>query len=75
MCNTNKIPDSASRSGSRFRPGYLTRRGFFGKSGSTSSHNSSPTTQGGLAAIGTPPSLTTDADVLRHLGTGPFIAQ
>ena len=75
VCNTNKMPDSASRSGSRLRPGYLARRGFFGNSGSTSSHNSSGMTQGEFAAIRTPPSLTTDADVLRHLGTGPFILQ
>jgi hypothetical protein len=46
-----------------------------GNSGSTSSHNSSGTTHGGLAAIDTPPSLTTDADVLRRQETGPFILQ
>jgi hypothetical protein len=72
VCSTNKIPDNASRSGNRLRPGYLARRGLRGNNGSTSSHNSSGTTQGELAAIDTPPSLTTDADVLRHLGTGPF---
>jgi len=31
--------------------------------------------QGGLATIGTPPSLTTAAAVLRRQGTGPFILQ
>jgi hypothetical protein len=65
--NTNKIPDNTSRSGNR--------RGVRGNSGSTSSHNSSDTTQGALAAIDTPPSLTTDADGIRHPGTGPFIPQ
>jgi hypothetical protein len=76
VCNTNKIPHRASRSGSRRRPGYRERRSIFGKSGSTSSHNSSDTTHGGLfPAIGTPSSLTTDTDRLRRQGTGPFILQ
>ena len=76
VCNTNKIPDKASRSESRLRPGYRARRSFLGISGSTSSHNSSDTTHGGLfAAIGTPSSLKTDADVLRRQETGPFILQ
>jgi hypothetical protein len=75
VCSTNKIPDSASRSGNRLRPGYLNRLGFLGSNGSTSSHNSSETTQGEPAAIGTPQSLTTDADVLRHPRTGPCILQ
>jgi hypothetical protein len=73
VCSTNKIPDNASRSGNRLRPGYLARRGLRGNNGSTSSHNSSGTTQGELAAIDTPPSLTTDADVLRRQRTGPSI--
>ena len=76
VCSTNRIPESASRSGSRRRPGYRERRSIFGNSGSTSSHNSSDTTHGGLfLATGTPPSLTTDADGLRRQGTGPFILQ
>jgi len=76
VCKTNKIPHSASRSGRRLRPGYRERRSFFGISGSTNSHNPSDTTHGGLfAAIGTPSSLTTDADVLRRQGTCPFILQ
>jgi hypothetical protein len=76
VCSTNKIPHSASRSGSRRRPGYRERRSIFGKSGSTSSHNSSETIHGGpFPAIGTPPNLTTDLDVLRRQRTGPFILQ
>lgn len=76
VCNTNKIPHSASRSGSRRRPGYRDRRCFIGNSGSTSSQSSSDTTHGGLfPAIGTPPSLTTDANRLRRQGTDPFILQ
>ena len=35
VCNTNRIPCNASRSGSRFRPGYRKRRSFTGNSGST----------------------------------------
>jgi hypothetical protein len=75
VCNTNKIPDNASRSGSRRRPGYLDRRRFTGKSGSTSPHNSSDTTHGASTDIDTPPSLTTDADGIRRQKTGPFILQ
>lgn len=75
VCSTNRIPDSASRSGSRRRPGYRDRRSRFGNSGSTSSHNSSDTTHGGSVDTGTPSSLTTGADRLRRQGTGPFILQ
>ena len=76
VCNTNRIPDNASRSGSRLRPAYRTRRSFLGISGSTSSHNSSDTNHGGLfATIGTPSSLTTNADVLCPQETSPFILQ
>ena len=72
VCNTNKIPCNASRSSSRLRPGYRKRRSRFGSSGSNNSHNSSDTIHG-ATAIGTPPSLTTDADGVRRQGTGPFI--
>ena len=72
VCNTNKIPCNARRSSSRLRPGYRKRRSRFGSSGSNSSHNSSETIHG-ATAIGTPPSLTTDADGVRRQGTGPFI--
>jgi hypothetical protein len=75
VCSTNRIPQSASRSGRRLRPGYLKRRSLHGISGSTSSHNSSETSHGALAAIDTPPSLTTDADGLRRQGAGPFNLQ
>ena len=76
VCSTNRIPDKASRSGSRRRPGYRERRSILGNSDPTSSHNSSDTTHGGLfLATGTPPRLTTGADVLRRQGTGPFILQ
>jgi hypothetical protein len=70
--STNRIPESASRSERRLRPGYLERRSRFGKSGSTSSHNSSDTTHGEVATR-IPPRLTTDADGLRRPGAGPFI--
>jgi len=73
VCSTNRIPDSACRSGNRFRPGFRTRRVTFGNNGSTSSHNSSLTSHGGLALIDTPLSLTTDADAIRHQPRGPFI--
>ena len=46
VCNTNRIPCSACRSGRRLRPGYRNRRPCIGNSGSTSSHNSSDTTHG-----------------------------
>jgi hypothetical protein len=72
VCNTNKIPCNASRSSSRLRPGYRKRRSFFGSSGSNNSHSSSDTTHG-AAAIGTPLSLTTDADAVRRQRAGPFI--
>ena len=72
VCSTNRIPCNASRSSKRLRPGYRKRRSFFGKSGSNSSHNSSETIHG-ATAIGTPSSLTTDADAVRRQGTGPFI--
>ena len=73
VCSTNKIPCSASRSSSRLRPGYRKRRSFRGNSGSNNSHSSSETIHG-ATAIGTPPSLTTDADGVRRQGTGPFIS-
>ena len=63
--STNRIPDNASRSERRFRPGYLERRSRFGSNGSTSSHNSSETTHGDVATR-IPPTLTTDADGLRR---------
>jgi hypothetical protein len=74
VCSTNRIPDNAFRSDRRRRPGYRTRRCFSGNSGSTSSHNSSETIHGAVA-IGTPPSLTVDADGLRRQRTGPFIVK
>lgn len=41
-CNTNKIPLNAARSGTGFRPGYSSRRGFgCGSKGSIRFHNSS----------------------------------
>jgi hypothetical protein len=72
VCNTNRIPCNASRSSNRLRPGYRKRRSRLGSNGSNNSHNSSDTIHG-AAAIGTPPSLTTDADGVRRQGTGPFI--
>jgi hypothetical protein len=72
VCRTNRIPCNASRSSSRLRPGYRKRRSFLGSSGSNSSHNSSETIHG-ATAIGTPSSLTTDADGIRRQETGPFI--
>jgi len=74
VCSTNKIPCNASRSGNRFRPGYRKRRSLTGNSGSTSSHSSSETIHG-ATAIGTPLSLTTDADGIRHQRAGPFITK
>jgi hypothetical protein len=74
VCSTNKIPCNASRSSSRLRPGYRKRRSLFGKSGSNNSHNSSETIHG-ATAIGTPSSLTTDADGVRRRRTGPFISE
>ena len=74
VCNTNRIPCNASRSGKRLRPGYRNRRCLLGSNGSTNSHNSSETIHG-AAATGTPPSLTTDADGLRHQRAGPFIVK
>ncbi len=47
---------------------------FTGKSGSISSHNSSETIHGAVA-IGTPLSLTTNADGIRHQPAGPFITK
>jgi hypothetical protein len=73
--NTNKIPDRASRSGRRRLPGYRDRRTRTGNNGSTSSHNPSDTTHGASTDIGTPPSLTTGADVIRQPKPGPFILQ
>jgi hypothetical protein len=52
--------------------GQRKRRSRLGKSGSTNSHSSSETIHD-AAAIGTPPSLTTDADGLRRQEAGPFI--
>jgi hypothetical protein len=75
VCSTNRIPDSACRSDNRFRPGFRTRRVTFGNNGSTSAHNSSLTSHGGLALIDTPLSLTTDADAIRRQPDGPFILQ
>jgi hypothetical protein len=75
VCSTNRIPDSACRSDNRFRPGFRTRRVTFGNNGSTSPHNSSLTSHGGLALIDTPLSLMTDADAIRGQPTGPFILQ
>jgi hypothetical protein len=72
VCSTNRIPCSASRSGSRLRPGYRKRRSFPGSSGSTNSHNSSETIHG-ATAIGTPPSLTTDTDGIRRQRRGPCL--
>ena len=72
VCNTNKIPCNASRSSKRLRPGYRKRRSFLGNSSSNNSHNSSETIHG-ATAIGTPPSLTTDADGVRRQGTGLLI--
>src|SRR5438034_1051738 len=50
------------------------RRSFTGSNGWTNSHNSSETIHG-AAAIGTPPSLTTDADGVRRQRAGPFITK
>jgi hypothetical protein len=72
VCNTNKIPCNANRSSRRLRPGYRNRRSLLGNSGSNSSQSSSDTVHG-ATAIGTPSSLTTDADGLRRQETGPFI--
>ena len=41
LLSTNKIPVNAARSGTRWRPGNLARRFFFGSSGWTISHNES----------------------------------
>ena len=43
LLSTNKIPVNAARSGTRWRPGNLARRFFFGSSGWTISHNESVT--------------------------------
>jgi hypothetical protein len=53
--NTNRIPHSTCRSGSRLRPGCRCRRSTVGSSGSIRSHNPSDTTQGGCS-----PFLTTN---------------
>ena len=76
VCSTNKIPDNASRSGSRRHPGYRDRRTTVGNNGSTSSQSSSETTHRALfPATDIPSSLTTDVDGIRRQGTGPFILQ
>jgi serine dehydrogenase proteinase len=54
------------------RPGKRKRRSTLGSNGCTRLHNASETIHG-ATAIGTPPSLTTDADGVRRQGTGPFI--
>ena len=41
LLSTNKIPVNTARSGTRWRPGNLTRRFFFGSSGWMISHNES----------------------------------
>lgn len=43
LLRTNKIPVNTARSGTRWRPGNLARRFFFGSSGWTISHNESVT--------------------------------
>jgi hypothetical protein len=43
LLSTNKIPVNAARSGTRWRPGNLVRRFFFGSSGWMTSHNESVT--------------------------------
>ena len=58
-------------SGTACDPDSESGAAVFGSNGSTSSHNSSETIHG-ATAIGTP-SLTTDADGIRHQPTGPFI--
>jgi hypothetical protein len=72
VCSTNRTPCSACRSGKRFRPGWRKRRSLTGNSGSTSPHSSSETIHG-ATAIGTPLSLTTDADGVRRQRRGPCL--
>ncbi len=72
VCNTNKIPDNASRSARRLRPGYRYRRSLRGNNGSTRAHNSSDTTHG-RDDTSTPSTLTAGADALRRQQGGPFI--
>ena len=71
--STNKIPCSACPIIEPLPARIAKTPLALGSNGSTRSHNSSDTIHG-ATAIGTPPSLTTDADGVRRQGTGPFIS-